>query len=352
MKWGGDAIIDVKQLCIDADASLFEAMQVIEGGAEAIAFVCNGDGRVIGSLSDGDVRRALLAGAGLHDRCLRSAMQPNFVWVPPEVGRAEVLDIMRAREIGQLPVLDAKGRLQGLHTVGRLLSSMKRENWVVIMAGGLGSRLQPLTKMIPKPMVKVAGRPILERLVLHLMGCGMRRFFISVNYLGDVIEQHFGDGSSFGCRIEYLRETQPLGTGGSLSLLSPKPDRPIVVINGDLITQCDVAHMIDFHDAGGYAATFGVKPHNVEIPFGVARVEGNCLVELKEKPTERMLINAGIYVLSPAVLALINAGEELPITDLFGRCLSKGLPVGAHVVHDDWIDVGQFNDLRRARGEA
>jgi dTDP-glucose pyrophosphorylase/CBS domain-containing protein len=351
MRWGGDGRIDMKRLCVDADATLFDALAAIDRGAESIAFVCD-NGRVIGSLTDGDARRALLAGTGLQDRCLRSAMRSDFSFVSPAVGRAEVLDIMRARDIGQLPILDPAGRLVGLHTVGRILSGTQRDNWAVIMAGGRGSRLQPITETVPKAMVKVAGRPILERLVLHLMGCGLRRFFISVNYMAEVIESHFGDGARFGCEIDYLRETQPLGTGGSLSLLSPKPERPIVVINGDLITQCDVGDMIDFHDNGGYAATFGVKAHSVQIPFGVARVEGNCLVELREKPTERMLINAGIYVLSPEVLRLIPAGQEHPITDLFNRCLSDGLRVGAHMVHDDWIDVGQFQDLRRARGDA
>ena len=349
MRWGSDVDVDMKTLCVDADATLMEALQVIDRGAESIAFVCDRDLRVIGSLSDGDARRALLAGASLTDRCLRATMRADFAFVAPSVGRAEVLDIMRARDIGQLPVLDERGRLSGLHTVGGLLSAMNRENWTVIMAGGRGTRLQPITEAMPKPMVKVAGRPILERLILHLMGSGLRRFFISVNYMGEMIEQHFGDGSRFGCRITYLRETKPLGTGGSLSLL-PAPDRPVVVANGDLVTQVDVARMLDFHEEGGFAATFGLRPHVVPIPFGVARVEGDCLLELREKPTERMLINAGLYVLSPPVLKLIRPDEELPITELLPRCLSNGLRVGAHVVEDDWIDVGQFDDLRRARG--
>lgn len=352
MKWGGDANIEMQQLCVDVDASLLEAMTVLEHGAEAIAFVCAKDGRVIGSLTDGDIRRALLAGAGLQDRVLKSAMQPNFVSVSPNVGRAEVLDIMRARDIGQLPVIDASGKLRGLHTVGRLLSAVERSNWVVIMAGGRGSRLQPLTESIPKPMVKVAGRPILERLILHLMSCGLRRFMISVNYLADVIEGHFGDGARFGCHIEYLREPRPLGTGGSLAYLDPRPDEPFVVMNGDLVTQCDVGSMIAFHETNQFIATFGLRPYQVHLPFGVAVTEGDRMVDLREKPTEQYLINTGLYILSPQALDLVKQGEEFPITELFHRCRGRGLPVGAYLIDDDWIDVGQLNDLRRARGES
>jgi NDP-sugar pyrophosphorylase family protein len=187
--------------------------------------------------------------------------------------------------------------------------------------------------------------------VLHLMGHGIRRIFLSVNYLANVIEAHFGDGTRFGCTISYLREDEPLGTGGPLSLL-PTPDDAVLVVNGDLVTQCDVGRMLAFHAAGDYVATFGLRPYSVEIPFGVATVHGDRLVELREKPTERMLINAGIYVLSPRAIAMVPARCAYPITDLIAQCLTEGLPVGAHLVEDDWLDVGRPDELRKARGEA
>jgi NDP-sugar pyrophosphorylase family protein len=201
-------------------------------------------------------------------------------------------------------------------------------------------------------MVRVAGRPILERLILHLMGCGLRHFYVSVNYLADVIEEYFGDGSTLGCRIDYLRESTPLGTGGPLSLLRPIPNHPVVVVNGDLVTQCNVGAMLEFHETNGFCATFGVKPYSIQIPFGVAVMEGDRLVGLQEKPIQRMLINAGIYVLSAEAIRMIPPGVEHRITDLFQRCIEVGLPVGAHLVEDDWIDVGRFEELRRARGES
>jgi NDP-sugar pyrophosphorylase family protein len=251
-----------------------------------------------------------------------------------------------------LPVLDADGRLVGLHTLGALLAPRRRLNPVLVLAGGLGTRLHPITHSIPKPMVTVAGRPILERIVLHLMSCGFETIYLSVNHLAHVIEEHFGDGSSFGCTIHYLRESRPLGTGGPLSLMDPIPDTPVVVLNGDLITQCDIGGMVDVHERGGFAATIGVKPHIVEIPFGVAEVEGDRLVRLEEKPSLRRLINAGIYVFSPDAVRLVPTDVAYPITELFGECLSRDYPVGAHVIDDDWIDVGRKDELRRARGEA
>jgi dTDP-glucose pyrophosphorylase len=338
------------QMTIGTGATILEALRVIDRGAESIGFVTDESGRVLGCITDGDVRRALLAGATLESRCLSSIMRADFAFVRVGTGRAEVLDLMRARQIGELPVLDAEGHLAGLHTVRQIISAVERPNRVVILAGGKGTRLYPLTLNLPKPMVTVAGRPILERLVLHLMSCGFRQFTLSVNYLAHVIEQHFGDGGDLGCQIDYLRETEPLGTGGSLALLAARPAHPLLVLNGDLVTQCDVGRMLDFHLHGKFVATFGLKPYSVTIPFGVAEVEGDQLVGLREKPTERMMINAGIYVLDPDTLDLIPKGREFPITDLFSRLLEQGRPVGAHVLEDDWLDVGRHEELTRARG--
>jgi NDP-sugar pyrophosphorylase family protein len=262
-----------------------------------------------------------------------------------------VLDIMRARDIGQLPILDRDGRLCGLHTIGQIISSTERINCAMILAGGKGTRLAPITESIPKPMVRVAGRPILERLVLHLMSHGIRNIYLAVNYLAEMIEKHFGDGSALGCEIHYLREDQPLGTGGPLTLLPKGLDSPVLVLNGDLITQCDFGKMLDFHDRGKYVATFGIRPYTLNIPFGVARVEGDRLVDIREKPTESVMINAGIYVLSQKAIELVPQNQSYPITDLFAKCISLGMPVGAHPVEEDWEDVGRHEELRKARGE-
>lgn len=342
---------ELRRLIVPPTASLRAVLQVINDGGHAIAFVRDVRQRIVGTLTDGDVRRAILAGHDLDARVAGAASRRDFTWVGPQAPRSEVLDLMRARAIGQVPILRG-GHLVGLHLLRELVGGRPRPNWAVIMAGGKGTRLRPITDRIPKPMLPVAGRPILERLVLHLTGFGVRRIFLSVNHLAEVIERHFADGARFGCRIEYLREREPLGTGGALRLLPERPRAPLIVLNGDLVTQFDVEALLDFHQQGGYAMTFGLRPHAVEIPFGVARVRGNRVVALEEKPTVRHMINAGIYALSPAAVRLVPPGQVFPITSLFERCTRRGLTVGAFPILEEWTDVGRPEELRRARGEA
>jgi len=338
-------------LVVRPDGTLLDGLRAINEGRCGIAFVCDPTGRVVGTVADGDIRRALLAGKTPDSQCLESAMRHNFVAVDESADRAEVLDLMRAREISQVPVLDREGHLIGLHLMRELIGRVERTNWALLLAGGKGTRLRPLTETTPKPMVTVAGRPILERLVLHLVGWGVRRIFLSVNHLAEVIEKHFGDGARFGCQIDYLREEVPLGTGGPLSMLPSPPGEPLLVMNGDLVTQVNVGRLLDFHECGGYSATFGLRPYAVDIPFGVAEVRNGRLEALREKPTIPMLVNAGIYVLAPDVLALVPRGREFPITELFIQLLAQGCPVGGYLIEDEWADVGRHEELRRARGQ-
>ncbi len=350
MRWGGDGS-EVSRLVIETSAILRDALRALDAGAEAIVFVCEPETRrVVGAITDGDLRRALLRNADLDSTPVTEVMQRNFSSVSSTTGRAEVLDLMRARRIGQLPILDAEGRLCGLHTIGRMVTSRPRTNAAILLAGGRGTRLAPLTNLVPKPMVTVAGRPILERLLLHLMSAGIYRFYFSVNYLSHMIEEHFGDGSRFGCRITYLHESEPLGTGGPLSLLTPVPDEPVLVLNGDLVTQCDVGSMIDFHDRGRFVATMGLRHYSVEVPFGAATVSGDRLIALQEKPVDRKLINTGIYVLSPEAIRMVPHGETFPITSLFDTCLAMDRPVGAYMIDEEWLDIGRPEELVRARG--
>jgi NDP-sugar pyrophosphorylase family protein len=200
-------------------------------------------------------------------------------------------------------------------------------------------------------MLKVAGRPILERLILHLVGFGLRRIFLSVHYLPEVIKEYFGDGSRLGCAIDYLHEDEPLGTGGALSLLPEKPSAPLLVCNGDLITQADLGAMLRFHDEGAYPMTVGVRDYSYQIPFGCVELEGSRLTGLSEKPSLVHHINAGMYLVNPEVLPLVPR-KFFPITDLIQACLDTGKPVGAWRIEDDWIDVGQRHELDRARNGA
>lgn len=344
-------------------AARFEACRVLRGrplrdvlrsldlsGLE-IALVDGEDGRAIGVMTDGDVRRALLAGATL-DTPVDPYVSMAFTAVGSSTSRAEVLDLMQSRRIGAVPVLDGSGRFEGLHTLHDLLGATVKPNWAVVMAGGRGERLRPLTDTIPKPMLKVAGRPILERIVLHLVGFGIRRIFLSVNYRADVIETHFGNGAAFGCEIEYLREDTPLGTGGALSLLPSGAADPILVLNGDLLTEFDIDRMLTFHDRGGFVMTVGVHQHAHTVPLGVVEVDGARVRHLREKPTEVWQVNAGIYVLDPGVISRVPERTHFGITGLVEGCLDRGEPVGAFHLRDEWIDLGHHDELKRARGES
>jgi NDP-sugar pyrophosphorylase family protein len=232
-----------------------------------------------------------------------------------------------------------------------MVVAIERPNVAVVMAGGRGSRLGQLTDAVPKPMLSVAGRPILERIVLQLVGSGVRRIYLSVGYLSEVIEQHFGDGRRFGCRIEYLREAEPLGTAGSLALLSrvERPRDPLLVMNGDLVTQANLGTIIDYHERGDQVVTMAVRRYLDQIPFGCVEVNQDELVGFAEKPTATRLINAGIYVLEPECLDALPAPEPIAMPDLIRRVQLQGRRVRVFEIDDEWIDVGRRDQLDQAR---
>lgn len=338
---------ELKVFLIHHARSLRDAMQVINDNWREVALVTDDAGMIVGLVTDGDIRRGLLAGQTLESP-VSGVMTKDYISATPEMDRSGVLDLMKAASIRHVPVLDDRKRLLGIHFMEVLLGTERKSNVAVIMAGGEGRRLRPLTDRVPKPMIRVAGRPILERIVLLLVGYGIRHIYISVNYMADVIVQHFGDGSRFGCRIDYLHERAPLGTGGALSLLPEPPRVPLIVMNGDLVTQIDIARMLTFHALQRAEATLAARHYQSEIPYGVVSEREGRLQELIEKPAAHYLINAGIYVLEPAVLPLVPAGAYFPITDLFSKLLAQKRAVAVYQVEEDWIDVGRRDELERA----
>jgi dTDP-glucose pyrophosphorylase len=325
-----------------------DAMRALDTGAGGIALAVDAEGRLAGVVTDGDLRRALLRGASL-DGPLEPVINREFVALEAGRTRVDALDLMRARRIDAIPVLDDAGRPIALHLLHAFLEPASRPNWAVIMAGGQGTRLRPLTDDIPKPMLRVAGRPILERIVLHLVGSGVTRVFLSVNYLADVIEDHFGDGNALGIAIEYLREDQPLGTAGALGLLPEPPRDPLIMLNGDLVTSVDLGRLLEFHGSGGFAATIGTRRYLHTVPFGCVDRDGERVVGIEEKPTIAREVNTGIYALEPAVVGLVVPGVRTSMPELIERVLARGDTVGAFEVEDDWVDVGQREQLALAR---
>jgi dTDP-glucose pyrophosphorylase len=329
--------------------TLMDGFRAIENSQMGIALVIDNEEKLYGTLTDGDIRRRLLKGDTLNSP-LKHAVLRNCVAVSPNRDRSSVLDLMKARNINQIPIVDSENTVVGIHLLHEIIGSSVRNNWAVVMAGGKGTRLRPITENLPKPMIKVAGKPILEHIILHLLSYGIRTIYIAINYLGEVIKDYFSDGHKFGCSISYLQEKEFLGTGGALSLLPEPPKDPIIVMNGDLITQVNIDQMINFHKKNDYVATLGVKPYYHQVPYGCIHSIDNEVVSIIEKPISEHIVNTGIYLLNPEVLELVD-NRFFPITELFEECLKTKKPIGAFKINDDWIDIGQHGELKKARGD-
>jgi dTDP-glucose pyrophosphorylase len=340
----------LRAICMGRDADLRAALTAIDRGGLEIAFILDESGRVLGTVTDGDVRRALLVGSTLAEP-ITNIMSRTFYSVTASGShRALAFDAMVAHGIKQVPVLDEDGILVGLHIIDEYLQRDPVPNWGVVLSGGKGTRLRSITEHVPKPMLMVAGRPILERLVLDLVGAGIRTIFLAVNYKSEVVKDHFGDGSHHGCDIRYLEETEPLGTGGPLSLLPEVPQDPIIHMNGDLVGDFQFRNLLNFHSDGGHDMTIGVGLHRYVVPFGVVDREDGRVTSIREKPPKDWWINYGVYVLSPEILGLVPPNVEYPVTDLIQLCIDSERSVGAFELSGEWRDVGRPEDLTAARG--
>jgi len=342
-------------LTIRPGDSILDALGAIEKGHARGAVVISGDSQLIGVVSDGDLRRALLAGYQLGD-VVDNFVQSEPLTVSDRTSRADVLDLMRARDVSFVPILDEQGVVTGIHLLNEIIGSETLPNAALIMAGGRGTRLGALTESVPKPLLKVAGRPVIEWIILHLVSEGIRTVFVSTGYLADQIEHHLGNGSDFGCSITYLRDPadQPLGSGGALSLLAPYLlEHPIIAVNGDLMTRFDLRAMLTSHRQFGNDLTLASQTHSIEVPFGVLQLGPEGLVEqINEKPRASWPVNAGIYVINPELLDLAYSDRDFPMTELIQSCLDGGHRVGHWEIDGDWIDIGRPEDLREARGTA
>ncbi len=339
-----------RKMCVRQEASVRQAMLAIEAGEIGLAFVTTGDDVLLGVVSDGDVRRFLLQG-GTLDASVTNCMERSVRTVNASVSRNDVLDLMQSCWLEQIPIVDKDRRLIGVHLLHEMLGRVHRPNWAVIMAGGRGSRLAPLTDDTPKPMLTVAGRPILERLVLHIVSFGIQRVFISVNFLSEQIKEHFGDGGRYGCRIDYLQESknEPLGTAGSLSLLPESPSHPVLVMNGDLVTQVEVGQLLESHERSDHYATIGIRPYVQQIPFGCVTVQDGCVTSFEEKPRNVFSISAGVAVLSTSAVADVP-NRFFPVTELFEKAFKEGKTIGSFLIEGEWADVGRIGEFRRANG--
>ena len=340
----------LSELQLNLRSSIRDAVRVIDSGARQVALVVNDSGQLIGLVTDGDVRRGLLKGLSLDD-AVGTVMQSNFKWLPVGASRDRALALMRRDVLHQIPVLDDNGRLHDMHVLDELIAPPVLPNWVVLMAGGQGKRLRPATDTVPKPMLEVGGRPLLESVLELCVSGGFRRMFISVNYLAEQIEGYFGDGSAWGVEITYLKETKPLGTAGALALLPRDITHPIIVLNGDVLSRIDLASMLNFHMSSQARATVAVRIHQTQIPFGVVNIKGIHLTSIVEKPTLHHHVNAGIYVIEPSLVNYLEKGEKIDMPSLLSRLIEDEIRVATFPIHEYWIDVGDHKALKRAGKE-
>jgi dTDP-glucose pyrophosphorylase len=337
-------------LLIDETATVRDAIAAIDRGAVQLAIVVDAARRLVATVTDGDVRRGLLRGVGL-DAPVGAVMRTDPVTARAADPRWLSFKTMTERRLHQLPVIDADGRVIGLELLEDLAGRRFNDNWVVLMAGGLGTRLRPLTESMPKPMLEIGGRPLLETIVGNLAAQGFRRLFISVNYKREVIQRHFGDGARFDVAIDYLVEEERLGTAGALSLLPGRPDLPVIVMNGDLLTSVDLTDLLRFHEAENADATLCVREHVTEIPFGVVEIDGTRLTGIVEKPRRICFVSAGIYVLAPTVLDRVLPGGACDMPQILQSLVDSGSRVSVFPLREHWRDIGQSDDLDAARAE-
>lgn len=339
-----------KNLLAKAACTIEDTIRLIEENEAKVVLVVDGDNRLLGTVTDGDVRRGLLRGLGMAD-AVSEIMNAHPTTAPQGSSRARLFALMKQKYLRHIPLVDEAGRVAGLEFLDDLLHQAERDNWVVIMAGGQGKRLQPLTDDTPKPMLEVGSKPILETILEELIEGGFHRFFLAVNYKSEMVKNHFGDGSAMGAEIVYLEESEPLGTGGALSLLPERPDKTLVVMNGDILTKVRLKNVLDFHADHNADATMCVREYVHEVPFGVVETQEHRLVGLTEKPTQRFLVNAGIYALEPEVLSLVPHNRFFDMPQLFDKLVLENRHTIVFPIREYWLDVGRMEEFSQAHDE-
>jgi dTDP-glucose pyrophosphorylase/CBS domain-containing protein len=335
-----------KSIAVPSTATMRKVLEIIDTSAMQIALVVDDDCHLSGITTDGDIRRALLRGESL-DTPVHQFMNPNAVTGLIDEDPSSWQRSMQRFTLQHLPLLDANGCICELARL-ELPEEPKRPNTVVLMAGGLGTRLRPLTKANPKPLLRIGDKPIIETIIESFSSQGFHNFKLCINYHGDKIRQYCGDGQQWGVNIEYIEEEKRLGTAGALSLLKERPEQPFFVMNGDLITKVDFVRLIGFHEKQSNIATMCVREYRYQVPYGVVKLDNHRITTLKEKPIQYYNVNAGIYLLEPAVLDVIPKNEYFDMTSLFEQLINHDIQVGSFPLTEYWMDVGRMEDYEQA----
>ena len=336
-----------REVLIGVNATIHEAIKEIDRVSSQIVLVVDEQRKLLGTVTDGDIRRGILRGLS-YEESVTKIMKSNPVTTGTNVSKSEILELMQINNVAGIPILNKKDQVVGIEFLDRLLSKpTQKENIVVLMAGGLGSRLRPLTEKCPKPMLLIGGRPLMEIILLNFIEHGFHRFYISLNYKADVIEAYFKDGSKWGVEIQYLREKEKMGTAGSLSML-PKDvvHESVIVMNADLLTRVNFNQFLDFHLSQQSTATMAIRKYEFQMPYGAVTTNNYHIVSIDEKPVQQFFVNAGMYILSPNVLGDIS-DSYCDMTSLFQNISDKGFQTVAFPIREYWLDVGEIKAYRQ-----
>lgn len=347
---------ELQTLFISPTYSVRAAMRCIDHGARGIALVVDSDRKLIGTITDGDMRRAVLASSDLDmpvSTLLASKVgteYPKPITSPAGSSRDELISLLHKYVLRQMPLVDDEGKVVDMVMIDDLIPTKDLNLQAVIMAGGLGTRLRPLTDDLPKPMLPVGDKPLMELVIEQLRQVGIRRVNVTTHFKPEKISDHFGDGSAFGVELNYVNEDKPLGTGGALGLIDA-PKEPMLVINGDIVTQVDFRAMLAYHQENKAVMTIAVRQYDIKVPYGVIECEGSRVCSLREKPQMHFLVNAGVYLLEPKVYEFIPNGEHFNMTDLIQWLLDSDQIVASFPIIEYWLDIGQLADYEQAQND-
>lgn len=339
-----------KHILLKPHSTIKEALKIIDSGAMQIALVIDENEKLLGTVTDGDIRRGLLNNLSLEDT-IKSIIFKTPTVCHVDDNKEKVLEIALAKKLHQIPIVDKDGKLVGIEEIDELLKPKYKTNKVVLMVGGLGTRLRPLTDKTPKPMLKVGNKPILETIILNFKKYGFVNIVLCVSYKSEIIEEYFKDGSDFGVNIEYVHENKRMGTAGALSLVKEQLNEPFFVMNGDLLTSINFEHMMEYHISNSSVATMGVREYDFQVPYGVVNTDGANILSIVEKPVHEFFVSGGVYVLSSEVLKYIPENEFYDMPTLFEKLIEKKEKSISFPIHEYWLDIGRVEEFEKANNE-
>jgi len=341
---------NIERIKLTVNSTIKEALQIIDLGAVKFAIVVDGNDKLIGTLTDGDIRRAILDGKAL-DTTIETVYFKEPTVVNVNNTKEEIINLCTSKKIYQVPVLDNEGRVVSIDLLDELLKPETHANKVVLMVGGLGTRLRPLTDNTPKPMLPVGGKPILQTIVEKFVSYGFINIVMCVGYKSTIIQNFFEDGSRFGANIEYVIEEKRMGTAGALGLLKTKPDEPFFVMNGDLLTNVNFEHLLEFHLANNAIGTMCVREYDFQVPYGVVNVKHGKILSIEEKPVQKFFVSAGIYMLDPECIDNVPKKEFYDMPTLFEELINMQKNIVSFPLREYWLDIGRIEEYEKANFE-